>query len=81
MARGGGRGVLGQEAVHHRPEERGSVLGRVVRAQLKGGLSVQYLSVIGAILVRYVSGACLRRTGNSAAHRQKHAILKQAHDI
>ena len=54
MARGGGRGVLGQEAVHHRPEERGSVLGRVVRAQLKGGLSVQYLSVIGAILVRYV---------------------------
>ena len=29
----------------------------------------------------YVSCACLRRTGNSAAHRQKHAISKRAPDI
>ena len=49
----GGGGVLGQEAVHHRPEERGSVLGRVVRPQLQGGLRVQdWSDIIGAILVQ-----------------------------
>ena len=30
--------------------------------------------------MRYISFDCFRRTGNSAAHRQKHAILKQSHD-
>ena len=39
VPRGGGGGVLGQESVHHRPEEGRSVLGRVVRAQLQGRLS------------------------------------------
>ena len=29
---------------------------------------------------RVISGAHFRRTGNSAAHRQKHAISKRAHD-
>ena len=28
-----------------------------------------------------ISCDCFRSTGNSAAHRQKHAVLKQSHDI